>query len=255
VGLESVANIPAGFTPAADHVLIFVRQVDRYRWQSEGLFEHDGKIVGIVTGCTYFAAAPVYASFGASQIAPGARTYLVPPPADNAPLDKSRNSQRTGNALVDSILDAMASSDGAALQKLIQYAPVPCGTSERAPACHPGQQAGDSVDAFPLSACNGGGILTEGMPQNLPELLDGLFVYAVVSYEGSPHQSQGPVAVEEHYAIVLATSDYRGMEVVSIGSEGITSLRGDCGYRHPEWLIEGGNPDYLLPPPPGLVAR
>ena len=256
VGLESVANVPEGFSPAADHVLTFVRQVDRYRWQSEGLFERDGKIIGIVTGrsCTYFAAEPVYASFGASQIAPGARTYLVAAPPESAPLDASRNLLRTGNTLVDSILDAMAGGDEAALQALIQYTPIPCGTSDRAPACHPGQQTGDSVDAFPLSACNGGGGFTDSMP-HLPKLLDGLFVYAVVSNEGASVRYQQGGTSAQDYVIVLATADYHGIYAITIGSEGITSLRGDCGYRHPEWLIDDGRPNYLLPPPPGIVSR
>ncbi len=237
-------------------------RVDRYRWQSEGLFERDGKIIGIVTGnsCTYFAAAPIYASFGASQIAPGARTYLIAPPPDGSPLDATRNSERTGNALVDSILDALATGDGAALQSLIQYTPTPCGPrvqvpSDRAPWCGEGQQPGDNVDAFPLSACNGGSAFSQTMPSLLPELLGGSFIYAVVSYEGASEPPPQAFVVAQDYVIVLSTADYRAMDVLTVGSEGITSWRGDCGYRHPEWLIDGGSPEYLLPPLPGLVVR
>ena len=262
VGLESVANLPEGFSPAADHVLTFIQKVDRYRWQSEGLFERDGRIVGIVNGrsCTYFPGEPVYASFLASPIAPGARTYLVAPPPDNAPLDASRNSLRTGNALLDSILDALAAGDAATLQELIQYTPVPCGPSDqvpsdRAPWCRAGQQPGDKVDAFPVSACNGGGGFTESMPGRLPELLDDAFVYAVVSNGGASVRYQQGSTIAQDYVIVLSTPDYHGRYALTVGAAGITSLRGDCGYWHPEWLIGDGAPDYLLAPPAGMVSR
>ena len=93
------------------------------------------------------------------------------------------------------------------------------------------------------------------MPGRLPELLDDAFVYAVVSNGGASVRYQQGSTIAQDYVIVLSTPDYHGRYALTVGAAGITSLRGDCGYRHPEWLIDDGAPDYLLAPPAGMVSR
>ena len=45
--LHAVAAVPEGFEPAADHLLILVTESAPFDWESWGLFERDGQVVGV----------------------------------------------------------------------------------------------------------------------------------------------------------------------------------------------------------------
>jgi hypothetical protein len=230
-GLHSVATLPAGYEPRADHMLIAYRQIKPYWWAALGILERGGEIVGLITGdgCS---PEDMYPPAG----------YVVPPPAGGvAGLDPSR---RSGIAIVDAILDAAAARDEAAMDRLIEYTPIACGDPTGfiphtgPPPCPTGVARGTPVDILPEVVCAGIHLSRDGAPKE------------VIQRIGFDHPS-GLYAVtrppEGDLGVVIASSR-GGSTVVTVGERGIKRLAAGCGPRHPDTFLRGTRPTFVLAP-------
>lgn len=230
-GVHSVAHLPTGYEPRADHLLIAFRQLKPYWWEAMGILERRGEIIGLITSESGCSPEAIY---------PPAR-YVVPPPVNGlAGLDPTR---RSGIASIDAILDAAAARDEAAMTGLISYRQVACGDASGAPpgagppACPQGAAPGTPVDILPVIICHGGHFTRDQAPKGLIEMItrDAPFgLYAVV---GAPPDR-----------IVAIASQRGGAVALTMNERGVTSVSAGCGPWHPDVLIGGGQPSFLLPP-------
>src|SRR5690606_23921462 len=105
--LHAVVEVPDGYLLEAQHLLVFVTQVAPYHWESAGLYEQDGRIVGIHTQCY---------SYPQGMYPPSA--FVLPPPADANDIDAGRTS---GVPAVDDTLVALRAGDAGALDALTDW--------------------------------------------------------------------------------------------------------------------------------------
>jgi hypothetical protein len=233
-GVHGVALMPQGYEPAAEHLLLFVVQTAPYCWQTLGVFEKDGRLLGLIDGDCQPQA--LYPPAG----------YLVPPPVGGlAGLDAAR---RSGIPVIDAILDAAAASDATRMSGLIAYRPVPCSDPGQIGTlpCPPGVANGTPIDAISISSCEGGYATREEAPQALIEIARRP-LYAVVE-AGTP-SNPGVPAPDSSVGLLLLASPDRGAIALSVGPSGVTSVRSGCFVKQPERLIGTSTPDFLLPPP------
>jgi hypothetical protein len=228
--LSNVASVPEGYPIYAEHALEIVLEETPLYWRATSVLESGGEIVGLIASENCYR-----------DLNPGQRAYLLPPlEPDLVQFDSSR---RTGVAVVDALLDAMQSGNEATWEGLVVYQEVPCGVVEYGPGCPDGAAPGTMIDAFPSSACHGGYTTVDRPPRVEIGGADNLQLYAVTetAYDDTPDEAN--IAT-----IVLFRPDGGGV-AVSVGEEGMTSIRQGCGPWHPEWLTPQGPPDYVLPPP------
>jgi DNA-binding CsgD family transcriptional regulator len=225
-GVHAVINLPEGYQPQADHLLILVTQQNPYKWESIGILEKQGAIVLITNECQ------------ADLLYPPAR-YVTPPPEGG--LAGLAPGRRSGIPIIDAILDAAQAQDVTAMAGLIEYQTVACSEPGQIGSlpCPPGAAPGTPLDALPSSACEGGYVLPNDAPASLIETASAP-LYAVVET-----QLSGVPA----YEVVVATPEGGGV-ALAIGERGVTSVSRGCFAGSPDWLLQGyGQPSFLLPPP------
>lgn len=102
----------------------------------------------------------------------------TPSPVPGHPL-----SQRTGNAGVDAVLDAVTSGDSAAVRGLLDFVALPCASTQMLggpPPCPPGAPAGTLVDTFPMGqGCEGSYVNAATAEQVAGTLPPGARLYAI----------------------------------------------------------------------------
>lgn len=244
-GVHSVTRLPAGYQPRADHLLIVHRQLKPYWWEATGILEMRGRIVGLITsdwGCSPESIYP-----------PGG--YIVPPPTNGLEgLDPSR---RSGIAVIDAVLDAAAARDEKAIAGLISYRQVACGDPSGSPPgagppeCPPGVAPGTPVDILPVIVCHGGHVTRDQAPKTLMAMIAidaRSALYAVVQAQAELGVVGATPQDPSLHTAVLA-SQRGGAVALTVGTRGVTYVRAGCGPWHPDALMGGGQPSFLLPPP------
>jgi hypothetical protein len=237
-GVHSVSRIPDGYQPRADHLVILYRQLKPYWWAATGILERGGRIVGLFTddqGCRPEAMYPP-------------DRYVVPPPEGGiSGLDPSR---RSGIAIVDAVLDAVQERDLQALAALIDYTRAACGDEPDAPPgagpppCPSGAPSGTLVNILPEVVCHGGFATEDQAPAAVIGFVahDVPFgLYAVV--EG--HDERGTAG--SVWRVVTASG--RTPAALTVTERGVSRLDMSCGPSYPEYLMSGGSPSFVLPPP------
>jgi DNA-binding CsgD family transcriptional regulator len=239
VGVHGVARLPAGSQPAAQHIIILVEQVGPYNWRALGLFEQDGRIAGIVDGdCV---PEHLYPPAG----------YVVPPPAGG--IVNADPARRSGIPIIDAVLDALQSPDPTKIRDYLVYSPTLCGRIDYAAECPPGAPDGTLVEAISTVVCHGGyvqrGDTEQGFGPFTGSQIGVASMYAVVA-PTSPAPAEPSADNPDASAGILVLAQESGLSsTLTISAKGITSFRGACGPWHPEWLIPGGEPAFLLAPP------
>lgn len=226
--LHAVALVPDGYRPAAEHVIVLLKEVSRFRWEGLGIYERDGRIVGMSPGCSvqgYYLPAKI---------------LLPPPPSGQVPPA----SRRSGIASVDALVDALQAGDEAAISAMIEYGKVPCSTATGVgvpPRCPDGVAPGTPVDALERG-CEGSYFVPPSAPARLVTQLGKSGLYAVV--ERSPPSETKPVV----YAITFIESEWSANTLLL--TEGrIVRFETFCpAPANPLWQLRG-QPDFLLLPP------
>jgi DNA-binding CsgD family transcriptional regulator len=223
-GIHAVIQLPEGYQPTADHMVIVVRELNPLDWSVAGILERGGAIVGVIEDC----------SNPGIMYPPAA--YLVPPPEGGlATLDPERQS---GVSIVDAVLNAARTRDQAAMADLIDYRPVQCSEPGQIGSlpCPPGTAPGTELDALSVTACEGGFLLPEDAVAALMEVASAP-LYAVVE-----EQEAGS------YRAVVVPPDGRGRSL-NINQQGVASIRRGCFGGSPHWLLASEGASFLLPPP------
>jgi DNA-binding CsgD family transcriptional regulator len=187
VAVHAIATLPDGYEPApgsrvsAEHMLIVVSRHAPLRWDTIGLLERDGQIVGarlgtglggevtpswrsdgVIDGLVAGGGAGPDGLYPTSFIAPppdggwtdGARDYVLAPPKSVADLEPSRES---GVPAIDAFLQAINAGEydtatamlDSGMQRLCwESSPLP------ADACLEGETTGTIVDVMPVYQCN-----------------------------------------------------------------------------------------------------
>lgn len=232
-GLHSVSQLPAGYQPQADHLLVVYRQLSLYWWEAAGILERNGRIIGVITG---EGCSP-------ASIYPPARYLVPPPPGGIAGIDPSR---RSGIALIDAILNAAAARDEVAMGRLIEYTPIACGDATGfpphagPPPCPTGVAAGKPVDILPEVVCAGNHVPRERAPR------------ALIDWIGIDHPSGLYAATQPSRSTeirVVIASSRGGAVALSIGERGVKQVTAGCGPLHPDTFLGSATPTFLLPPP------
>jgi hypothetical protein len=199
-----------------------------------GILERGGRIVMLMT--REWTCAP-------EQLYPPTGYVVPPPPGGVAGLDPAR---RSGLPLVDRILDAAARRDETAMSALIEYTPTACGDPTGLPPhagpppCPNGVAPGTRIDILPEVVCSGSHVTRERAPKTVIDWVgfdrpSGL--YAVTSATGS-----------NDLGVVVAWAN--GLTVVlSVGGSGVKRVSASCGPRHPDTVLVGRSPSFVLPPP------
>ena len=227
--LHAVIQVPRGYRPQADHLLILVRPALPYDWEFLGIYEARGRIVGISQGCGNLR----------SHYLPN--RVIVPPLAPGQALDPSR---RSGIAEVDAVIDGLQNKNRAAISAAIQYSKVPCSNIlgiGAPPRCPDGAAPGTPVDALEHGC--------EGYIYVPPDAADALIkdigagsLYAVV---------ERPALTPGGPPIYAATLDQvrGGAYTLVIAAGRIVGVETTCpAPADPIWQVRG-TPDFLLPPP------
>ena len=145
LSLHAVADVPPGTAgPAVHHSLIVVFEVAPLEWETAALLEREGRIIGINPGCSR------------PDLHYPPRAVLIPPPAEGQAPDPGR---RSGDAIVDAVLDALAAQDADALEALADYQQVGCIVEPEGigqpPFCEDDESAGTSIDVLLFLHCHG----------------------------------------------------------------------------------------------------
>lgn len=225
--VRSVANVPAGYQPEADHVIeVFIEELP-YRWMIQYLVERQGSIVGLAA-CVP-SSLPEY--------------IVAPPPGGLAAVSPSR---RSGIVVVDAVLDALQAGDAARLVTLIDPTLMPC-PGEYGPQCLPGETPGTTtVRVLPGSVCHGEyPRLEEGGEYLLAQNLSRMGLYSVTRWQSPPgfpdlHNRGSMIAL-------LMASDGSAAQL-GFSDSGITFWQRKCGPPDPQPPVPQGPPSYLLPP-------
>lgn len=111
----------------------------------------------------------------------------APATSTPAPVPGHPLSQRTGNAGVDAVLDAVTGGDTAAVRGLLDFVALPCASTQMLggpPPCPPGTPAGTLFDAFPMGqGCEGSYVDTGTAEQVVSNLPPGARLYAIFSQQ------------------------------------------------------------------------
>lgn len=242
IGVHAVAVLPAGYLPAADHMILVLLEVSPYRWSMAALIERDGAIVGFNL-CGTDLPASLYPP----------QAYPAPPLADLAHLDTER---RSGIAVIDAFLDALAAGDLDALLGLVDYEQVGCVTEQNGiggpPICDAGQPDGTLLDVIPAAQCEGHYIHRESMPQTLGDLVGKSWALYSVVQPGPPAQDSFIPSIWQVILVDLEAPDDSFRRSISpwFNDGGLAGLLYGCGPGQPADLERSGtSPDFLLPPP------
>ena len=225
-GIHAVIQLPEGYQPSANHMVIVVRELNPLNWDVVGILEQDGAVVGVIEACSY------------PEIMYPPAVYLVAPPVGGlASIDANR---RSGIPIVDAILNAAQAQDATAMAELIEYQPVACSEPGQIGSlpCPPGTAPGTLLDALPSTACEGGFLLPEDAPMSLIQTASAP-LYAVVQTD----LSNAPV-----YKMVVATRE-GGRAAITVGERGVMEISRGCFDGSPDWLLRSDDPSFLLPPP------
>jgi DNA-binding CsgD family transcriptional regulator len=245
--VHAVVRLPVGYQPPAEHLILLVTEVNPYRWQTLGVFERDGQIAGIV---------PLDDSCDPSSLYPP--RLLVPPPAPDALLDRTR---RSGIPAIDAVLDAIYAEDEAKLATLIDYPRVECSLEigpGAPPYCPAGSSPGTLVQAI-RTGCHGDYTPPDLAPARLVNMLADTALYlvaapdpqppasgvttlgvVVLARQNEPDSAQGSQAIPRTY----------GIAALAIAETGITDVRpSGCGLTGAMQFVHSAYPDFLLPPP------
>jgi DNA-binding CsgD family transcriptional regulator len=229
--LHAVASLPDGYEPAAEHLIILVSPLNPYRWQTAGILERNGLILGVI---------PTAACQPQGLYPPSA--YLVPPPETGVAIDNP--TRRSGIPAVDAVIDALQSGDEATIAALIQYGKVPCAAFTglgSPPKCPDGVAPGTPVDALERG-CEGSYFVPPTASAQLIRFIGNSSLYALV--ERPPATPGGPPVL----ALTLAKP--QGSASTLLIQDGrITRVETSCpAPAGPIWAVRG-TPDFLLSPP------
>ncbi len=237
--VHAVVAVPDGYQPAAAHLVILITQIGPYRWDSAGLFERDGQIVGLYLGCTEHA----------HRMYPPSAYALAPPADGGESLDPARTS---GIAAVDEALAALRVGDPAALDSLVDWQEIECVVEPLLgiggpPLCEEGEAPGSSIEVIPVSQCEGG-------PVRRAEMLELWDLYAADDWMLYAVAEIGPPTTNAIWpeGDIDATlfREGGGALALSFSDAGIADVWVGCGPSDPEQLMRPGRtPSFLLPPP------
>ena len=225
LNLEAVINLPDGYHPSGEHLIVFRTQFNPYHWGAFGLVERDGRITAVFDSGEWCGPEVMYP--------PAA--YLVPPPSGGTSgLDPAR---RSGIRLVDAVLGAGYAGNPAVMDTLISYG-TPCG-HEYAPACPLGAPVGTLVEGLNSSACHGGYETRDEAPQAVIDLIQRSALYGIAE----------PVSPDSVLHVILMPLDSpAGAITLTFDGKGVSGIRRDCGMRGPDWLLGNGSPNFHLAP-------
>lgn len=237
--VHAAVEIPEGYRPDAEHLLILVTQVAPYRWESAGIFEQDGQIVGLFTQC---------GEYPQEMYPPSA--FLLPPPSES-PLDAGRAS---GVAQVDAAFAALRAGDIATLDGLIAWEQIGCVTQQDGigapPLCEADEPPGTVLDVLSVVSCEGGPSRRANALEMFGRLASPDLALHSVADIGIPVVDWGfpPGALE---VVLMPTNAENGAFALSFTEDGIAAVRFPCGPGGAERVMSPGRaPSFLLAPPP-----
>ena len=245
--LHAVAIVPARSVPAADHVVILHVARPPFSSSSWGFFERDGQVVGM----------HVSPSLPASLYPP--RSLLAAPPADLATIDANR---RSGDALIDAMLDGLAAGDGAAVEALVDYQQLGCvltaGDIGHPPICAEDEPEGTLVDVLPVGQCEGVYSRASSVLKRFEGIAEGKWVLFAASDLGV-EPGQSTAARARRQAVLLAAAEDEDAVwpslAMAFSDVGITNLQYPCASGDPHSIMWPGlAPAFLLPPPAHPLA-
>jgi hypothetical protein len=197
IKIDSVAQLPQGYVPGAEHLLVVTTRVNPYRYESFGLLEQGGKIQGILLGSDLCTESAMY---------PPAKYQVAPPSTGLAALQASR---RSGDALIDAVLDAIQAGDRRGLSALMS----------------------PRDGSISVIGCSGGAVTPSDAAAFL-QTSSAKLLYAVS--EEFVIDGSGPRLT----VIALAKADGSSLGLV-VDGRGIIEIFDACGTKHPEWLLGG----------------
>ena len=239
--VHAIAVVPAGNLPDAEHLIIAIRERGPFWWEAFGLYEHEGRITGLILGqsCTPANLYP-------------ARDFILAPPADGVSgIDRSR---RSGVPVVDAFLDALWSQDEAAVAAMLTYEFVPChniGGIGAPPPCPPGVEIGTPVETI-TTGCHFDNTTRQDAPARLIGWLEDTALFAVTRPSVAPGEPQSvarAVLVNDpgenertiDFAVAIAALTFSESGVIDIVPSG-------CGAHGAMQMTGDSNPEFLLPP-------
>ena len=205
----------------------------------------DGEIINVWFGCTN----PLRSM--APSMAGSYDRYLVLPPRADLPFPPATHAgvQRTGESVVDAIIDLALDGDASGLVAALRYAEVACGeSSDAAVRCAVGESAGDAVAVLPL-LCNSS--LAYHRPDRAASRF-GSIAESDLSLHSVLRLPDWYTPTGEYLAIFVG--EVRPYDWGAYGlviADGAIVGRSGCGDGAPERLYP---PDYIVPPLAGDAA-
>jgi len=234
--VHAVIAVPQQYLSVeADLEVILVRAGERpYSWQAEALFLRDGRVVAWNVGC----------GDNTAQLYPP-RAYLHPPRSGEF-------RGRSGVAVIDTVLEAFAAQDVAALEAAVDWQLLGClepgvglGIGQP-PYCEDDEEPGTLIETFGFSACEGGPVRRVDAMGGLANLLAlDWSVYAIADL-GVPQFDW-----QTRYQVVLRGALTQDLPALSlaISEAGLRQVRTPCGPGQPADLFWPGNtPEFVLAP-------
>jgi hypothetical protein len=220
-GVVSVIELPSGYVPAADHMVLLRTQPAPYRWASIALLELDGKVVGLIEG---------EEQCGPDKLQPP-ETFLVPPPVQGlTSLDPAR---RSGVGMIDAVLDVLQRGNEDRIIDLLTYRALPCAGA--GPTCPQGAPAGSLVEAVPNRVCTDGFESRDQILSTLSREWSQYALYAVTSLKDG----------RDGVLVVLASPD--GPFALELVEGKIVATNSGCGPGYPDTMFDGPTNYLLLP--------
>jgi hypothetical protein len=241
IGIHSVARVPNGHLPAADHQLLIISELSPYEWQMVSLLELDGSIVGFDL-CGVDTPSYLYTPL----------SYVVPPVADLADLDVER---RSGINVIDAFLDALATENVGAMLALVSYQEMGCILEAEGiggpPICEEGEPEGTVLQVLLAASCEGYFMRRENVEQAFINLVGRDWAVYSVTDPGEPDKLG---LVQGSWQVILvdtsaAEDSFQRFLSPWFNEAGLAALFYGCAEPHPGDLERPGtNPDFLLPP-------
>ncbi len=242
IGVHSVVELPVGYLPVADHMLLMVLEISPYRWSMAALIERDGAIVGFDL-CETDRPESLYPP----------QAYPVPPVADLADLDPAR---RSGIEPIDMFLDALAASDLSALLGRVDYKQVACVREQRGiggpPLCGEGEPEGTLVDVVIFAQCEGHYVRRQDMAAPFSLLLGKSWALYSVVQPGPPSRDSFTPGIWQAILVDLEAAADSFQRSISpwFNEAGLSGFLNTCGQANPGDVERSGTaPAFLLPPP------
>ena len=243
LGVVGIAEVPNGYLPWGERMVILLGEESPCAWQSDGLLVSDGRITGFINDC----------SDRPELLYPPA-AFVVSPPDDLQSLDPSR---RSGIGVIDAFLDALAADDMNAMDALTSYDSIGCVTGQPGigspPSCDDGETEGTLLQVIITTQCEGGYVRRrDHLNLVLPRLAEPEWsLYAVLD--------RGPLLPGQddfrrgRYQVILhdeAQPRFERSRSLSFDDLGLTMLSSGCSTTHPlEMYWPGRSPGWLLAPP------